>query len=71
MYFSILLKSVESHLNESLYNAVIPYNAMKLYVYIFKRLDLKCFENFKNITSNCRPQFSDFFRQDNGYFTEY
>ena len=33
---------------------------MKLYVYIFKILDLKRFEIFENITSNCRPQFSDF-----------
>ena len=29
--------------------------------YIFKILDLKLFEIFKNIPSNCRPQFSDFF----------
>ena len=29
--------------------------------YIFKRLDLKRFEIFKNIPSNCRPLFSDFF----------
>ena len=28
-------------LNESPVNALNPYNAMKLYVYIFKRLDLK------------------------------
>ena len=34
---------------------------MKLYVYISKRLDLKRFEIFKNVPSNCRPQFSDFF----------
>ena len=34
---------------------------MKLYVYIFKRPDLKRFEIFKNIPFNCRPQFSDFF----------
>ena len=34
---------------------------MELYVYISKRLDLKRFEIFKNIPSNCRPQFSDFF----------
>ena len=40
---------------------VIPYNAMKLYVYILKRLALKGFEIFKNIPSNCRLQFSDFF----------
>ena len=47
--------------NENPVNALNPYNAMKLYVYIFKRLDLKRFEIFKNIPSNCRPQFSDFF----------
>ena len=46
-------------LNESPVNALNPYNAMKLYVYIFKRLNLKRFEIFKNIPSNCRPQFSD------------
>ena len=40
---------------------VIPYNTMKLYVYIMKRLALKGFEIFKNIPSDCRPQFSDFF----------
>ena len=46
-------------LKESPVNAFNPYNAMKLYVYIFKRLDLKRFEIFKNIPSNCRPKFSD------------
>ena len=40
---------------------VIPYNAMKLYVYILKGLALKGFEIFKSIPSNCRLQFSDFF----------
>ena len=34
---------------------------MKLYVYVFKRPDLKRFEIFKNIPFNYRPQFSDFF----------
>ena len=41
---------------------------MKLYVYIFKRLDLKRFEIFKNIPSNCRPQFQIFLK-DIGYIT--
>ena len=40
---------------------VIPYNAIKLYVYILKRLALKGFEILKNIPFNCRLQFSDFF----------
>ena len=41
---------------------------MKLYVYIFKRLDLKRFEIFKNIPSNCRPQFSDFSQRYRLYY---
>ena len=41
---------------------------MKLYVYIFKRLDLKRFEIFKNIPSNCRPQFLDFSQRYRLYY---
>ena len=41
---------------------------MELYVYIFKRLDLKRFEIFKNIPSNCRPQFSDFSQRYRLYY---
>ena len=49
-------------LNESLVDALIPYNAMKLYVYIFKILDFKRFEISENIPSNCRPHsFQIFF----------
>ena len=44
-------------LNESLVNNAmkLSYNAMKLYVYIFKILDFKRFEIFENVPSNCRP----------------
>ena len=58
-----MLKKIRSHSFvklRCLVNTLIPYNAMKLYVYIFKILDLKRFGIFENITSNCRPQFSDF-----------
>ena len=48
--------------DESLVNALIPYNAMKLYA--LKRFDLKGFEIFKNIYSNCRFRF---FLKDIGY----
>ena len=58
-------------MHESLVDALIPYNAMKFYVYIIKILDFKRFEFFENIPSNCRPQLSDFFLKVIGYITEY
>ena len=47
-----MLKKFRSHSFvklRCLVNTLISYNAMKLYVYIFKLLDLKRFEIFENI----------------------
>ena len=64
-------------LNKGLANALIPYKAMKYYVYKFKRLDLKRFKILKiadfliyfRIPFRFRLQFSDLicFLKDIGY----